>query len=163
MSDELDVLDLKIIARLADNARISNREIARELGLTEGTIRTRLKRLTDRNAIRVTAVTNIGHLRNPILAHLWIDVESSEEMSAVVEALAALPEINFVSALLGRADILAMMLVRDAGELANYLHQTVDRIPGIHRIQYSLAQKYFKHDFRYTIILPDKGKGPFDS
>lgn len=150
---ELDDLDRKIIERLSNDARTSNREIAREFGLTEGTIRLRLKRLTEQKVIRVTAVTNIARLRNPILAYLWIEVDTSEQLSTVMEALACLPEITFVSSLIGRADILAMTLVRDGADLTRYLHQTVDRIPGVHRIQYSLAHQFVKHDFRYTSIL----------
>ena len=43
--DRLDDLDRQIVERLARDARVSNRAIAAELGVTEGTIRTRIKRL----------------------------------------------------------------------------------------------------------------------
>jgi len=150
---DLDALDRSIIDRLSKNARVSNREIAREFGLTEGTIRARLKRLSEQNAIRVTAVTNIARLRNPILAYLWIEVDSSGQLAAVMEALANLPEIGFVASLIGRADILAMTLVRDATDLAQYLHETVDQIPGIYRIQYSLAHRFIKYDYRNSCVI----------
>jgi Lrp/AsnC family transcriptional regulator, regulator for asnA, asnC and gidA len=150
---ELDELDRKIIDRLSNDARTSNREIAREFGLTEGTIRLRLKRLTEQKVVRVTAVTNIARLRNPVLAYLWIEVDTAHQLQAVMSALAELPEITFVSSLIGRADILAMTLVRDGAHLTRYLHQTVDQIAGVHRIQYSLAHRFLKHDFRYTSIL----------
>ena len=55
----LDELDHKIIERLGHDARVSNREIGREFDLTEGTIRSRLKRLLDNRVIRVAAVTNV--------------------------------------------------------------------------------------------------------
>lgn len=150
---ELDDLDRKIIDRLANDARSSNREIAREFGLTEGTIRLRLKRLTDRKVIRVTAVTNVARLRNPILAYLWIEIDVANQVTTVMKQLAALPDITFVASLIGRADILAMTLVQNGEHLTRYLHQTVDRIPGVHRIQYSLAHQFLKHDFRYTSII----------
>ena len=154
---ELDELDLKIIARLSRNARVSNREIARELGLTEGTIRSRLKRLTERSAIRVTAVTNINRLRSPVLAYLWIEIETSHQRSTVMKALAELPEITFVASLLGRADLLAMTLVQDGSHLTRYLHQVVDRIVGVRRVQYSLAHRFLKHDSHYGMVLPTPG------
>jgi Lrp/AsnC family transcriptional regulator, regulator for asnA, asnC and gidA len=150
---DLDELDFKIIARLGRNARVSNREIARELELTEGTIRARLKKLTDRKIIRVTAVTNINRLRNPVLAYLWIEIETSHQRTTVMKALADLPEITFVASLLGRADLLAMTLVQDGGHLTRYLHQTVDQIPGIRRVQYSLAHHFLKHDSRFGAVL----------
>jgi Lrp/AsnC family transcriptional regulator for asnA, asnC and gidA len=67
--------------------------------------------------------------------------------------LAALPEITFVASLVGRADILAMTLVRDGADLTRYLHQTIDKIEGVHRIEYSLTHKFLKHDFRYASLL----------
>jgi Lrp/AsnC family transcriptional regulator, regulator for asnA, asnC and gidA len=67
----LDAIDHKIIETLGIDARVSNREIGRALGLTEGTIRTRLKRLLDNRVIQVAAITNTGRLQNPMLAYLW--------------------------------------------------------------------------------------------
>lgn len=153
MSDTIDDLDLQIIDRLAGSARVSNREIARELGVTEGTVRARLKRLVERKAIRVTAVTNIARLRNPVLAYLWIEIAAGEPRARVLSALAALPEITFVASLLGRADVLAMTLVRDGADLTRFLHETIDPIAGISRVEYSLAHRFLKHDYRYTAIL----------
>src|SRR5687767_8112537 len=109
----LDELDLKIIDRLSREARVSNREIGREFGLTEGTIRSRLKRLLDNKVIRVAAVTNANRLRNPILAYLWIEADTSRDIHPLAERLASLPEITFVSTMLGRADVLAMTLVEN--------------------------------------------------
>jgi len=149
----LDDLDRKIIDRLAHNARASNREIAREFGLTEGTIRARLKRLREAKAIRVTAVTNVDRLRNPLLAYLWIEVESAAQMNEVAEALAKLREITFVATMLGRADVLAMTLVESGDDLARFLHSTIDQIPGVHRVQYTLGQKFVKHDYRWCAIV----------
>ena len=92
----LDELDEKIIERLGHDARVSNREIGREFGLTEGTIRSRLKRLLDGKVIRVAAVTNANRLRNPILAYLWVEANSASDIERVAEALAMLPEIGWL-------------------------------------------------------------------
>lgn len=145
----LDDLDERIIERLGHDARVSNREIGREFGLTEGTIRSRLKRLLDNKVIRVAAVTNANRLRNPILAYLWVEANSASDIERVSRALADLPEIGFVATILGRADVLAMTLVENGAELTDYLHQTIDKIPGVHRIRYSLGQNFIKHDHRF--------------
>lgn len=150
---QLDELDAKIIDRLGHDARVSNREIGREFGLTEGTIRSRLKRLLDNKVIRVAAVTNANRLRNPILAYLWVEAASAADVERVAEALAALPEIGFVSTILGRADVLAMTLVENGAELTDFLHQTVDKIEGVHRVRYSLGQNFIKHDYRWCALV----------
>ena len=73
----LDDLDRRILDRLAQDARISNRRVAEELGVTEGTVRARIKRMQDERQIRITALTNIRKLANPSLAFIWIEVERS--------------------------------------------------------------------------------------
>jgi len=150
MQTPFDELDQKIIDRLFVDARSSNREIAREFGLTEGSIRARL---LEAKAIRVTAVTNAKYLRNPLLAYLWIEVDSTDEITFVAKSLAGLKEISFVATLLGRSDILAMMLVQGSEDLTSFLHTTVDRIPGVRRIQYTLSHTFIKHDYRWCTIV----------
>jgi Lrp/AsnC family transcriptional regulator for asnA, asnC and gidA len=149
----LDELDHKIIDRLSREARVSNREIGREFGLTEGTIRSRLKRLLDNKVIRVAAVTNANRLRNPVLAYLWIEADTAGDIHGLAERLASLPEITFVSTMLGRADVLAMTLVENGNELTDFLHQTIDKIPGVRRVRYSLGQNFIKHDYRYCVLV----------
>lgn len=149
----LDELDHKIIERLGHDARVSNREIGRELDLTEGTIRARLKRLLDNRVIRVAAVTNANQLRNPILAYLWIEADTAADIEDVARRLAALPDIGFVATTLGRADLLAMTLVENGNELTDFLHQTVDRIPGVRRVRYSLGQNFIKHNYRWCALV----------
>ena len=55
----MDELDLRIIGSLQKDGRTSNSDLARELGVSEGTIRRRLWRLVQRDVIRITAVPNI--------------------------------------------------------------------------------------------------------
>lgn len=149
----LDELDLRLIDRLSGDARVSNREIAREFGLTEGTIRARLKRLFDGRVIRVSAVTNMNRLRHPILAYLWVEADTAADVERVAADLAAIPQIGFVATMLGRADVLAMTLVEDVGALTDFLHQTIDRIGGVRRVRYSLGQTFIKHDFRWCALV----------
>ena len=74
-SYKIDELDQKIIALISEDARLSNRKIAAELGFTEGTIRSRVKRLEDENYIRFTAVTSMGHMNTPQLGQIGIHAE----------------------------------------------------------------------------------------
>ena len=53
----LDELDYAIINLLREDGRLPYRAIARELGLTEATVRSRVKRLEESGSMRVVAVT----------------------------------------------------------------------------------------------------------
>ncbi|MFM2370736.1 MAG: hypothetical protein RIS85_458 [Pseudomonadota bacterium] len=150
---ELNDLDHRILERLSVDARVSNREIARELGVTEGTIRLRLKRLTDEDAIQVVAITNYDHMSDPLVAYLWIELDASQPVASVIEALVAEAQITYVATLIGRADIMAITWVNDASQLVDYLHNRIDKIPGIARIHYELTHGLIKHDYRTTSIV----------
>ena len=71
----------------------------------------------------------------------------------IAAMLAELPAIGFVATMLGRADVLAMTLVENGGQLTEFLHQTVDKIPGVRRVRYSLGQNFIKHDFRWCALV----------
>ena len=43
--------------------------------------------------------------------------------------------------------------VEDGDQLTRFLHGTIDRIPGIHRTQYTLAHQFVKHDHRWTSLV----------
>lgn len=149
---ELNDLDRRLLDRLSQDARVSNREIAREFGMTEGSIRMRLKRLMDEKAIQVVAVTNVDHMQDPLVAYLWIEADANYPLRKVMDELAAQPEITYVASLVGRADILAITWVKDATHLTDYLHNTLDRVPGIARVHYELAHRLIKHDYRLTQV-----------
>src|SRR5579863_7682305 len=102
----LDALDRRIVDLLRVDARVSNRQIAARLGVTEGTIRGRINRLEDGGAIRLTAVTNLGFAGAPRVVLIGIQAHHNE-LKALSARIAAMPEIGCVIIMLGRFDILA--------------------------------------------------------
>ncbi|GAB5452731.1 MAG: Lrp/AsnC family transcriptional regulator [Halioglobus sp.] len=153
MHRKLDETDVGIVERLSQDARISNREIAEELGVTEGTVRARVKRMEEDKLIRITAVTNIDRFRDAALAYIWIEVERSEQTRSVAQALAAIPELGFVGVMLGRSDILAITMVRNAEHLAKFVHQRISAIEGVRGTQSTLGVNFVKHDYRMARIV----------
>ena len=152
-----DDLDRRILDRLALDGRTSNRRVADELGVTEGTVRTRIKRMQDEGQMRITALTNIRKLADPSLAFIWIEVERSHQCRAVAEALAREPQIGFVGIMVGRFDLLAITMVHGAAQLSEFLHGTVHIIPGVRHTECSLGARFLKHDYRLSRIVPAAG------
>lgn len=149
----LDAVDRAIVDRLSPDARISNRQIAAELGVTEGTVRARIKRMEEEQLIRITAVTNIDRLRDAALAYIWIEVERSSQRQEVARALAAVPELGFVGVMLGRSDILAITMVRNTEHLADFVHKHISPVPGVRRTESTLGVNFIKHDYRMARIV----------
>lgn len=142
---ELDEIDRRIIDRLLQDVRVSNRQIAREFGLTEGTIRQRLKRLLDSGAISFTALINSARIERR-LAFLWIDAVSRRDIPQVLAALEAIDAIVYVSTMFGRSDLLALTMFDSRDELDALIHEQIDRIPGIASMTRSVCEEFIKHD-----------------
>jgi Lrp/AsnC family transcriptional regulator for asnA, asnC and gidA len=153
MRRNLDKSDLAIVERLSQDARVSNRKIAEELGVTEGTVRARVKRMEEEKLIRITAVTNIDRFKDAALAYIWIEVERSGQTKVVAEKLADITELGFVAVMLGRADILAITMVRNAEHLARFVHKRISVIEGVRGTQSTLGVNFVKHDYRMARIV----------
>ena len=149
----LDEVDKAIVGHLSRDARLSNRQVAEELGVTEGTVRARIKRMEEEKQIRITAVTNIDRFRDAALAYIWIEVERSGQTRAVSRALAQIPELGFVGVMLGRSDILAITMVRTTEHLAEFVHQRISGIDGVRRTESTLGVNFIKHDYRMARIV----------
>jgi len=153
MRRNLDACDRGIVERLSRDARLSNRQIAEELGVTEGTVRARVKRMEEEKLIRLTAVTNIDRFRDAALAYIWIEVERAAQTRSVAQALSGINELGFVGVMLGRADILAITMVRNAEHLARFVHKRISVIEGVRGTQSTLGVNFVKHDYRMARIV----------
>ena len=149
----LDAVDRVIVEQLSRDARISNRQIAQELGVTEGTVRARVKRMEEEKLIRITAVTNIDRFRDAALAYVWIEVERSAQNQAVAARLSEIRELGFVGVMMGRSDILAITMVRNTEHLAEFIHSRISPIEGVRRTESTLGVNFVKHDYRMARIV----------
>ena len=150
---KLDEVDKAIVEYLSRDARVSNGQIAGALGVTEGTVRARVKRMEEEKLIRITAVTNIDRFRDATLAYIWIEVERSDQTRSVAQALAQIEELGFVGVMLGRSDILAITMVRNTEHLAAFVHTRIGNIEGVRRTDSTLGVNFVKHDYRMARIV----------
>mgnify|MGYP006120259017 CR=1 FL=1 len=149
----LDLVDHRILEWLSKDARTSNRKIASELGVAEGTVRARIKRMEEENLIRITAITNIHCFPNPSLAYIGVEVERTSQAANVAKQLAKMSEIGFVGLMMGRFDILAITMVQSNDELAEFIHQHITSIEGVRRTESMLGVKFVKQDYRMSKIV----------
>lgn len=154
MSDYvLDELDHKIIELLFEDARVSNRKLAAKLDFTEGTIRSRVKRLEDENLIRFTAVTNMNNLDRPQLASIGVHVEQNL-MQEVIDKLAAMPEIGAVIKTFGRFDIMAISLFEGLPSVHEMASNKILSLKGVRHVETLTVVDILKYDNRVARIIP---------
>ena len=143
--DRLDDLDHQIVERLARDARVSNRAIAAELGVTEGTIRTRVKRLQAEGLIQFTVVTDFRMAGSPNLVMFGIHADPSR-VEEIAKQISAIPEINCVIVLLGRYSVLAMALLQTVEQLNDLLLTRIRTLEGVREVEVSISVHNIKYD-----------------
>ena len=138
----MDDLDTKIIGMLQKDGRSSNAGIAREVNVSEGTVRRRLKKLFEDGLIQVVALPDPDKIGFHTEALIGIQVDPSKNDS-VADALCDLREINWVTQTAGRYDIFAWASMTSAKELGIFLNTKVGTISGVRHSEtfISLANK----------------------
>jgi len=143
--DRLDDLDHQIVERLARDARVSNRAIAAELGVTEGTIRTRIKRLQAEGLIQFTVVTDFRMAGSPNLVMFGIHADPAR-VAAIAKDISAITEINCVIVLLGRYSILAMALLQTVEQMNDLLLTRIRTLEGVREVEVSISVHNIKYE-----------------
>lgn len=145
-AQELDELDQRIVGRLARDARVSNRQIAAELQVAEGTIRSRIKKLQAEGLIQFTVVTGYRLAGSPNLVMVGIDAEPNR-VADLARQLAEMPEINCVVVLLGRYSLLAMSLIVSIEQLNEQIVRPIRAMPGVRSVETSISVENVKYEF----------------
>jgi Lrp/AsnC family transcriptional regulator for asnA, asnC and gidA len=130
----MDTLDRKIISRLESNGRASNAQIARDVGVSEGTVRRRLKRLIEESIITVVALPDPGKLGYNSEAIIGVQVDP-DQVDAVAERLSSLKHTRWVAVTTGTYDVFAWATLTTAEALGIFLREEVGVIPGVRRTE----------------------------
>lgn len=140
---QLDRKDRKILNILQGNSRASYTYIANKLGVSEATVRYRVKKLIDKRAInKFTVLLNpkkIGYSTTGILM-VKIAPEHFEEAS---EQISDLPETYHVFQNTGEYDIVAVVHAHDLEHLSD-LRKRVKTIPGVREVSLSTTTRLIK-------------------
>ncbi|MDP6403204.1 MAG: Lrp/AsnC family transcriptional regulator [SAR202 cluster bacterium] len=128
----MDELDTKITAMLQEDGRASNAGIARKVGVSEGTVRRRLKRLIQDEYISVVAMLDPGRMGYASEALIGVQVDP-DKIDQVSVDLAHLDETNFVAVTTGSFDIFCWATLTSSEALGIFLRTKVGTIPGVRR------------------------------
>ncbi len=150
MAHPPDEFDRKIIALLQQDGRLSNVEVARSLGLTEGTVRKRLDRLLSDGIIRIMAVADPGTLG--LTASVVIGIQTDlGQINEVAQRLAALPEVHCVNIVTGTYDVMIEAVLPTGEHLLSFLIDKLATIPGVKRTETSHVLQVVKRACDWTV------------
>lgn len=127
----LDALDRALVAALEDDGRRPYRDIARDLGVAEATVRHRVAKLVDSGLIRITAVGDPLALGVEVAAIAMLRLRPGTVQGSA-ELLTAYPNVRFVGASFGTADLIIQTLHRDIDELHAFMTRELpSALPGL--------------------------------
>jgi Lrp/AsnC family transcriptional regulator for asnA, asnC and gidA len=154
----LDQIDERIVSLLSEEGRASNRAIGRELNLSEGAVRKRLKRLLEAEAISYGLLVDIEVTGLETSGWLFIATEPSEAQ-AVLKYVAHLDVCSLVARTTGEFNIIAYVYNRTDATMAEAI-EAIAQKPGILKTRFRKAVSIPAHRFEYA-ALADVGRPNF--
>ena len=154
-----DELDQGIISALRRNGRQPNSEVARQLGVTEATIRSRIQRLVAEGVMQVVAMTNPHRIGYALDVLIGIEVVPGK-LFDVARELQAFEEVRVLSIVTGRYDIHAAAIFRDNDELFRFLTEKLAVIEGLKKYETFHVLRTVKRSYDYwKSPLEEKSSG----
>jgi len=140
----MDAIDIQIAHLLGQNGRISNREIARRIGVAEGTVRQRLSRLMDEGKLRVTAQFDIEAIPEAYIAVVGVKIDGRRLTECALE-VERLPSVLSTMIVTGRYDLMAMVLAFSRQTLVDFVTDQLSKVPGVRESETYVVLKNFNH------------------
>jgi Lrp/AsnC family transcriptional regulator for asnA, asnC and gidA len=141
-----DDLEVELISRLRKDGRKSNRELARELGYSEATVRRRVRSLIDEGHIKIVALADPYRLGFTIDVIMGVEVRPGGVIIAA-RGFAALDNVRTVTITTGAADLIVAAIFRSHDEMLQFLSVGLKKIPGIVKITISHSIQVVKRSF----------------
>ena len=130
----VDDLDNQIVEILKKDGRASNAHIARALGVSEGTVRRRLRMLIEGGVIHVNVSLDPVKMGLTTEAIIGLEVDP-DKMDPVCASLADFDEIGYVTLTTGAMDVFAWGRFSSTESLGLFLRSKVGKIPGVRRTE----------------------------
>ena len=150
---QLDSIDWNILGLLQADARISNVELAKAVGLSPSPCLNRVRALEEAGYIS-RYVTLLDALRVGLKVSVFIQVTLERQIESALErfenAIRSRPEVMECYLMTGDADYLIRVVVADIQLLEEFILKFLTKLPGVGNIKSSFALKQVK----YQTALP---------
>lgn len=146
-------IDKQILNIIQQDARISNAEIARQVGLAPSAVLERVKKLEERGIIRgYAAELNAAQIGFGLTAFIFVRTRDCSD--AADRLLAAIPEVLEVHDVAGDEDYLLKVRAKDTEDLARILREKLKNVPNVISTRTTVVLRTIKE----TTALPIEQK-----
>ena len=163
---KLDSIDWNILALMQGDARLSNVELAKAVGLSPSPCLNRVRALEEAGYISryVTLLDalRVG-LKVSVFIHVTLERQIEPALEAFEKAVRERPEVMECYLMTGDADYLLRVVVPDIQQLEDFILKFLTRMPGVGNIRSSFALKQVKYQTALplpsTVSTRDAGRG----
>lgn len=128
----LDDLDQRLLVALRRDARSANADLARRLGVSRTTIKSRIDRLEGQGVVAgYTVRMTDAYERARLRAYVMLTVQP-KEAAAVEAGLRVIPEVQRLQTVSGGFDFISLIGASTVGEM-DLLIDRIGAIPGVER------------------------------
>src|SRR2546426_377465 len=132
----LDGNDVAILRLLTVDARMSQRAVARQVGMSAPAVAERIARLERAGVIRgYRAELDRSLLGYALVVYVGVVAVQGSDQPAVIRALRELPEVEDVHVVTGPKDLLVRLRVRDHEHLKTVLFDRIWSLSGVDRTE----------------------------
>jgi Lrp/AsnC family leucine-responsive transcriptional regulator len=148
----INEIDTSILELLQDNARISQADVARMVGLAPSAVLERIRKLESRGIVRgYTALLDPHAVEQSMLAFVAVKSEEGPGDDSVAKALAQCPEVLEVHHVAGDDCYLLKVRARDAEHVGHLLRHKFGRIPGVKSTRTTIVLETVKETPRLPV------------
>jgi DNA-binding Lrp family transcriptional regulator len=150
----MDELDLQIIQKLQENAKISLKDIAKMLETPASTIHFRVQKMIEGEIIsKFSCVVDIEKLGYSTVGwvNLIIDPLKTDD---IANKIASFEQVRMVSVTGGTYNLIIQIISKNEKELWNFIQENVQTIDGVQKLDVSSSLKIYKWDTCYYFNLP---------
>jgi Lrp/AsnC family leucine-responsive transcriptional regulator len=139
---KLDRIDQALLVELQRDGRLTNRELAERIHLSESACLRRVRALEEAGVIdRYAALVNQSRVGLPgnVFVSITLNRQEQADLRAFEEAVRRVPEVMECYLMTGQQDYLLRVVVSDPADFERLHSQHLTRLPGVARVQSSFA------------------------
>ena len=143
----LDEVDRRIVQKLRADGRISNADLAEQVGLSASACLRRVRQLEESGLIRGYAMLlddKIAGFPGTAFVFVTLDQQGRPSLESFEQAVRTLPEILECHLLAGAHDYMMRVIYRDSADFERIHTDILTQLPGVTRVQSTLTLRTIK-------------------
>lgn len=144
----MDDIDRAIVSLLQYDGRMPFTRIASQLDISEGTVRQRVRRLSDTGVLQIVAIVEPEYLGWNASGMVGVTVQAGR-IDEVAHQIGKFPEVSYLFMVAGEFDLFVEVYCKDREHLVDFLNEKLQRIPGVIHTKVFMIMKMYKLSYRW--------------